>query len=194
MYTAQEMRSWGVVNHIVAPGGDVVEETLKWAVELAENSPDSVIVSRAGLLGGWDPLDPAKSTQEIDEGIYKLLDGGENQKEGVQSFVEKRLPLVWVTHNVTNPQPVSLRPLEFFNRHIAATMPVPTIFYLFEHGPPQWLRDWAVPITVAVTALTLLYFVKRYTSGSTYETNKNMHGKVVMMTGATSGIGAEVGL
>lgn len=94
-YTAQEMRAWGVVNHIVAEGGGrVVDEALKWAVELTESSPDSVIVTRAGLLGGWDPVDPVKSTQDIDEGIYKLLDGGENQKEGVQSFVEKRLP-VW---------------------------------------------------------------------------------------------------
>ncbi|OAA58289.1 short chain dehydrogenase/reductase family [Cordyceps fumosorosea ARSEF 2679] len=71
-------------------------------------------------------------------------------------------------------------------------MPVPTIFYLFEHGPPQWLRDRAVPITIAIAVLTLLYLVKRYTSGATYETNKPMHGKVVMMTGATSGVGAEV--
>lgn len=73
-----------------------------------------------------------------------------------------------------------------------ANMPVPTIFYLFEHGPPQWLRDWAVPITTVVAALTFLYLLKRYTSGRTYETNKPMHGKVIMMTGATSGVGAEV--
>ncbi|KAM3528083.1 hypothetical protein MY4038_006041 [Beauveria bassiana] len=71
-------------------------------------------------------------------------------------------------------------------------MPVPTIFYLFEHGPPQWLRDRAVPITIAIATLTLLYLIKRYTAGTTYETNKPMHGKVVMMTGATSGVGAEV--
>ncbi|XWX01273.1 hypothetical protein V2A60_009299 [Cordyceps javanica] len=71
-------------------------------------------------------------------------------------------------------------------------MPVPTIFYLFEHGPPQWLRDWAVPISITIAALTVLYLIKRYTAGATYETNKPMHGKVVMMTGATSGIGAEV--
>lgn len=71
-------------------------------------------------------------------------------------------------------------------------MPVPTIFYLFDHGPPQWMRDWAVPIAITVAALTLLYLLKRYTAGGTYETNKKMHGKVVMMTGATSGIGAEV--
>lgn len=71
-------------------------------------------------------------------------------------------------------------------------MPVPTIFYLFEHGPPQWLRDWAVPISIAAATLTLLYLIKRYTAGTTYESTKRMHGKVVMMTGATSGIGAEV--
>ncbi|XWX01272.1 hypothetical protein V2A60_009298 [Cordyceps javanica] len=93
-YTAEEMRAWGVVNHIVPDGARVVDEALKWAAEVAGNSPDSVIVTRAGLLGGWDPLDPVKSTQEIDEGIYKLLEAGENQKEGVQSFVEKRRP-VW---------------------------------------------------------------------------------------------------
>lgn len=93
MYTAKEMERWGVVNCVVADG-KVVEEAVKWAVEMAENSPDSVIVSRAGLLGGWDAVDPAKSTQDVENGIYRLLDGGENQKEGVESFVEKRMP-VW---------------------------------------------------------------------------------------------------
>ncbi|ATY67322.1 short chain dehydrogenase reductase family [Cordyceps militaris] len=71
-------------------------------------------------------------------------------------------------------------------------MPVPTIFYLFEHGPPQWLRDRAVPLALALAALTLLYLVKRYAAGQTYATTKLMHGKVVLMTGATSGVGAEV--
>lgn len=71
-------------------------------------------------------------------------------------------------------------------------MPVPTIFYLWEHGPPQWMRDYAVPLTATVAVLTLIYLIKRYTAGATYESNKPMHGKVVMMTGATSGVGAEV--
>lgn len=94
MYTAQEMSAWGVVNQVVAQGKSVVDEALRWAVEMADNSPDSVIVSRAGLLGGWDPVDPTRSTQDVAEGIYKSMEGGENQKEGIESFVEKRLP-VW---------------------------------------------------------------------------------------------------
>ncbi|OAR00240.1 hypothetical protein LLEC1_05981, partial [Akanthomyces lecanii] len=93
-YSAQEMRAWGVVNHIVADDVGVVDEALKWAVEVTQNSPDSVIVTRAGLLGGWDAADPVKSTNDIEDGVYKRLDGGENQKEGVRSFVERRRP-VW---------------------------------------------------------------------------------------------------
>lgn len=92
MYTAGEMLSWGVVNKVVKTS--VVEEALAWAAEMADNSPDSVIVSRAGLLGGWDGVDPVQSTRDIDQGIFRQLDGGENQREGVESFVEKRLP-VW---------------------------------------------------------------------------------------------------
>ncbi|OAA58290.1 enoyl-CoA hydratase [Cordyceps fumosorosea ARSEF 2679] len=93
-YKAGEMAAWGVVNKVVEEGGSVVEEALRWAEEVAGNSPDAVIVTRAGLLGGWDPVDPVKSTGEIFKGIYKLLEQGENLKEGVKSFVEKKRP-VW---------------------------------------------------------------------------------------------------
>ncbi|KAF4974449.1 hypothetical protein FZEAL_8649 [Fusarium zealandicum] len=93
MYTAQEVMGWGVVNKVVAPD-EVVDEALRWAVEMADNSPDSVIVSREGLLGGWDAEGPRESTRRVDEGVFRGLDGGENMKEGVLSFVEKRKP-VW---------------------------------------------------------------------------------------------------
>ncbi|CEJ82216.1 hypothetical protein VHEMI02293 [[Torrubiella] hemipterigena] len=92
MYTAKEMEAWGVVNKIV-PAKEVLKEALKWAAEVSGNSPDSVIVTMAGLLGGWDGEDPVSSTNRVDEGIYRQLDGGENQKEGVKSFVEKRKPV-----------------------------------------------------------------------------------------------------
>lgn len=107
MYAAEDMYRWGIVNHIVktpaavAAGKDtakveaaVVDEAIKWAEEVVNNSPDSVIVSREGLLGGWEAEEPRASTRRIDEGIYRRLDGGENMKEGVMSFVEKRKP-VW---------------------------------------------------------------------------------------------------
>lgn len=93
MYTAQQMLDWAVINKVV-PEGEVVNEAVRWAVELAGNSPDSVIVSRAGLMGGWDGEDPQSSTKRVDQGIYQGLDGGENMKEGVLSFVERR-KAVW---------------------------------------------------------------------------------------------------
>ncbi|CAM1503190.1 Fc.00g079660.m01.CDS01 [Cosmosporella sp. VM-42] len=93
MYTPQQLLDWGVVNKIV-PHAEVVDEAVRWAAEVAGNSPDSVIVSRAGLLGGWDGEDPKASTKRVDEGVYRGLDGGENMKEGVLSFVERR-KAVW---------------------------------------------------------------------------------------------------
>lgn len=92
-YTAAQLQTWGLVNAVVA-GDALLEEALWWAGELADNSPDSVIVTRAGLLGGWDGEDPKASTGRVDRGVYQGLDGGENMKEGVLSFVEKR-KAVW---------------------------------------------------------------------------------------------------
>ncbi|KAF5021747.1 hypothetical protein F66182_6197 [Fusarium sp. NRRL 66182] len=93
MYTAQQFLDWGVVNKVVKLD-DLVQEALRWAVELSDNSPDSVIVSREGLLGGWEAEGPKDSTNRVDQGMYQRMEGGENMKEGVLSFVEKR-KAVW---------------------------------------------------------------------------------------------------
>ncbi|KAH7324745.1 enoyl-hydratase [Stachybotrys elegans] len=93
LYGARQMEAWGIVNRVVAEGQDVVEEALRWAAEVADNSPDSIIVSRAGLVGGWDAEDPRASTRRLEE-VYSKVYGGGNMKEGLLSFVEKRKP-VW---------------------------------------------------------------------------------------------------
>ncbi|KHN96197.1 enoyl-CoA hydratase/carnithine racemase [Metarhizium album ARSEF 1941] len=92
MHSAQKLREWGIVNKVVKAKGEhaVVEEALRWATDVACNSPDSVIVSREGLLGGWDAEDPRASTERVDRGIYQRMYGGENMREGVLSFVERR--------------------------------------------------------------------------------------------------------
>ncbi|KAI9897267.1 hypothetical protein N3K66_008289 [Trichothecium roseum] len=98
MYTAAQMESWGIVNRVV--GGEegatrsVVDEAVALAAEVAANSPDSVIVSREGLLGAWEGESARDSTERVDKGIYRGILGGDNMKEGVLSFVEKRAP-VW---------------------------------------------------------------------------------------------------
>lgn len=93
MYTAAQMQAWGVVNFVTE--GDVVEEAVKVAEELAGNSPDAVIVSREGMRLGWEAVGPELGTEIIVKGMYGRIDAGENMKEGVRSFVERREPR-WV--------------------------------------------------------------------------------------------------
>jgi enoyl-CoA hydratase/carnithine racemase len=93
-YSAEDMAAWGIVNRVVRRPAEVVDEALRWAAEVAAASPDSVIVSREGLLGGWAPEDPRESTRNVEYGIYAKMDAGENMTEGVLSFVEKR-KAVW---------------------------------------------------------------------------------------------------
>ncbi|KAK3186336.1 hypothetical protein K4F52_004874 [Lecanicillium sp. MT-2017a] len=70
-------------------------------------------------------------------------------------------------------------------------MPVPFFFYLVENGPPPWLREHGWTIFYSAVVGAVLFMLKRYTSGKAYESEKPMHGKVAMITGGTSGIGAE---
>ena len=91
---AEEAREWGLVNRVV-PHGKCVEEAIKLAEMVAGNSPDSVIVSREGVKMGWEGVGAEEGTRLTQEIWYKRMDKGENMKEGVRSFVEKRKPR-WV--------------------------------------------------------------------------------------------------
>ncbi|PNP43171.1 hypothetical protein TGAM01_v207827 [Trichoderma gamsii] len=93
IYKADEMLRWGLVNHVIVRGGDVVGEALQWAIELANNSPDSVIVAREGLQAGWEAENPKQSTDRILAEVYPQMDGGDNMTEGLRAFVEKRKPI-----------------------------------------------------------------------------------------------------
>lgn len=93
-YTPQTMLEWGIINSVVHSPRRVVNEAVRWAAEVASKSPDSIIVTRAGLMGGWDPEDPCASTDRVGKGLYAQMDAGENMREGVASFIEKRKP-VW---------------------------------------------------------------------------------------------------
>lgn len=92
-YTAEEMLKWGLVNKVVTEGeGDVVEEAIRWATEIASNSPDSVIVSREGVKLGWESLSAQAGTEMLKDTWFSRIDQGENMTEGIRAFVEKRGP------------------------------------------------------------------------------------------------------
>ena len=70
-------------------------------------------------------------------------------------------------------------------------MPVPFITSVLYDGWPEYLPK---PLTLVkyASAVGALGLTKWYSMGASNLADRNMHGRVVMMTGATSGIGAEV--
>lgn len=90
---AQEANEWGFVNKVVGDGeGEVVEAAVEYAKMIAENSPDAVIVSREGIKMGWEGVGAEDATRIMHDTWQPRLQAGENMKEGVRAFVEKRKP------------------------------------------------------------------------------------------------------
>ena len=74
-------------------------------------------------------------------------------------------------------------------------MVLPILEEILENGfpawVPQWVRDpWLAFQVVAIVGT--LWLLKVYSSGASNTAETKMHGKVVMITGGTSGIGAVV--
>ncbi|KUI69020.1 hypothetical protein VM1G_04488 [Cytospora mali] len=72
-------------------------------------------------------------------------------------------------------------------------MPIPFLIYTYYNGLPEWFPDpWK--LLGAAAAAGTLTLAKRYFNGAMNLTERNMHGRVVMVTGGTSGIGAQAAL
>ena len=92
--SAEEAQQWGLVQRIV-PLEDLVPEAVKMAGLMASMSPDSVVVSRAGIREAWETASVEGATQVTADVYASRLMGGENVKEGLLAFREKREPR-WV--------------------------------------------------------------------------------------------------
>ncbi|PSN69820.1 enoyl-CoA hydratase/isomerase [Corynespora cassiicola Philippines] len=91
--SAQKAYDWGIVNKIVK-GEDVIDEAVKYAAAIAENSPDAIICTRAGLRQGWETASVERAVEITLEREFSELQKGENIREGLKAFSEKRQP-VW---------------------------------------------------------------------------------------------------
>ncbi|OJI86446.1 hypothetical protein ASPTUDRAFT_116651 [Aspergillus tubingensis CBS 134.48] len=95
--SAEEAERWGIVNEVVDDdnnGKGVVERAVEVAVQIAGNSPDAVLISREGVKLGWEGIGVEEATEMLMEGWSEKLNQGENIREGLRAFVEKRKP-VW---------------------------------------------------------------------------------------------------
>lgn len=96
---ADEAERWGFVNKIVPQGtgssglSKVVEAALGVAKGIADFSPDAIIATRSGLREGWVVADVEEAVDITTNGLWAQLLKGENVKEGLKSFGEKRKPI-----------------------------------------------------------------------------------------------------
>ena len=89
--SAQEAADWGLVAKVVAPDNLKAEAT-RLASMITRMSPDSVIVSRAGLREAWDESSVERATQQTHYRWADWLMRGENVREGMSAFAERRQP------------------------------------------------------------------------------------------------------
>lgn len=88
--TAEEALQAGLINRIV-PVDLYLQEAVKLAVEVAAQSPLAVKMAKESVLKAFD--------SSLEEGLhferknFYLLFASEDQKEGMQAFIEKRIPI-----------------------------------------------------------------------------------------------------
>ncbi|KAJ4256756.1 hypothetical protein NW762_008852 [Fusarium torreyae] len=73
-------------------------------------------------------------------------------------------------------------------------MPIVLFLGVLENGLPEQVRQHSRAIIYTILILTFLFLLKIWTSGRKNPSERLLHGKVVMMTGGTSGIGAQTAL
>lgn len=89
--SAHELKDWGLVNKVV-PLKDLIPEAINYASMIAENSPDAIICTRAGLREGWETASVERAVEITLEREFAQLQRGENILEGLKAFTEKRKP------------------------------------------------------------------------------------------------------
>ncbi|OCK78317.1 ClpP/crotonase [Lepidopterella palustris CBS 459.81] len=90
--TAQEALDLHLINRISPSPDTVVNEAVKLANGIAQISPDAAIVTRASLREAWETASVERATEIVQQRYHEALLQGENAKEGLEAFAQKRKP------------------------------------------------------------------------------------------------------
>ncbi|KYK57000.1 hypothetical protein DCS_04007 [Drechmeria coniospora] len=80
---------------VSATADSLLDEAVALAKDVADMSPDAVIVSRAGLREAWETASVEQSVQLVQDRYAKRLLSGENLRIGLVAFLTKEKP-EWV--------------------------------------------------------------------------------------------------
>jgi len=92
--SATEALRYNLINHVSASPATLLDEAVALAQKVADISPDAIIVTRAAIRETWENGSVERGFQLVDERMKRGLMEGENSREGLTAFREKRKP-VW---------------------------------------------------------------------------------------------------
>ncbi|CAG8466349.1 16076_t:CDS:2 [Acaulospora colombiana] len=91
--SAKECKELGVVNEVVQDSKLVIPTALKYATRIVSNSPDAVQISKLAILLSLESASLTEANRKNSTSKEtKAWMNGENVKEGLRAFVEKRSP------------------------------------------------------------------------------------------------------
>ncbi|KAF7846273.1 hypothetical protein BT93_L4723 [Corymbia citriodora subsp. variegata] len=90
--SANEGLRYNLINSISKSQATVVDEAVQLATKVANISPDAIIVTRLALREAWETASVEKAYQISHDRFRQALFAGENAKEGLKAFAEKRQP------------------------------------------------------------------------------------------------------
>lgn len=88
--TAAEALSWGLINHVVPEGRDLIEDTLAWIEPIANGAPVAQAAALAAIKASYDV--PLARGLELERVYYDETLRSRDRLEALAAFAEKRKP------------------------------------------------------------------------------------------------------